>query len=40
MPLDFARIKGICFDIDGTLSDTDDQAVAAVELEAATGALR
>ncbi len=29
MPLDFARIKGICFDIDGTLSDTDDQAVAA-----------
>ncbi|HMN14556.1 MAG TPA: HAD family hydrolase [Bellilinea sp.] len=24
MPLDVARIRGICFDIDGTLSDTDD----------------
>ncbi len=27
MPLDIARIRAICFDIDGTLSDTDDQAV-------------
>jgi N-acetyl-D-muramate 6-phosphate phosphatase len=25
MPLDVARIRGICFDVDGTLSDTDDQ---------------
>ena len=24
MPLDFSRIKGLCFDVDGTLSDTDD----------------
>jgi N-acetyl-D-muramate 6-phosphate phosphatase len=24
MPVDFSRIKGLCFDIDGTLSDTDD----------------
>jgi len=24
MPLDLARIKALCFDIDGTLSDTDD----------------
>jgi N-acetyl-D-muramate 6-phosphate phosphatase len=27
MPLDIARIHGICFDIDGTLSDTDDQII-------------
>jgi HAD superfamily hydrolase (TIGR01549 family) len=27
MTLDHSRIKGICFDIDGTLSDTDDQVV-------------
>lgn len=27
MPLDLARIRAICFDIDGTLSDTDDKAV-------------
>ncbi len=27
MTLDPSRIKGICFDIDGTLSDTDDQVV-------------
>jgi N-acetyl-D-muramate 6-phosphate phosphatase len=25
MPLDFTRIKALCFDVDGTLSDTDDQ---------------
>jgi len=24
MPLDVPRIKGLCFDVDGTLSDTDD----------------
>ncbi|MBI3160270.1 MAG: HAD family hydrolase [Chloroflexi bacterium] len=28
MPLDLARIRGLCFDVDGTLSDTDDQYVA------------
>jgi phosphoglycolate phosphatase-like HAD superfamily hydrolase len=27
MPLDLQRIRGLCFDIDGTLSDTDDQLV-------------
>lgn len=27
MPLDLSRIRGICFDVDGTLSDTDDQFV-------------
>lgn len=27
MPLDLERIRAICFDIDGTLSDTDDQFV-------------
>jgi N-acetyl-D-muramate 6-phosphate phosphatase len=27
MPLDLTRIQAFCFDIDGTLSDTDDQAV-------------
>jgi N-acetyl-D-muramate 6-phosphate phosphatase len=27
MPLDVARIRAICFDIDGTLKDTDDQMV-------------
>jgi phosphoglycolate phosphatase-like HAD superfamily hydrolase len=27
MPLDCSRIKAICFDVDGTLSDTDDQFV-------------
>jgi len=25
MPLDLARIRAVCFDVDGTLSDTDDQ---------------
>lgn len=30
MTLDTSRIKGICFDIDGTLSDTDDQVVERV----------
>jgi HAD superfamily hydrolase (TIGR01509 family) len=28
MPLDISRIKGICFDVDGTLSDTDDAYVS------------
>jgi phosphoglycolate phosphatase-like HAD superfamily hydrolase len=28
MSLDTQRIRGLCFDIDGTLSDSDDQAVA------------
>ena len=27
MPLDLTRVKAICFDIDGTLSDTDNQFV-------------
>ncbi|OGO12935.1 MAG: hypothetical protein A2Y53_05050 [Chloroflexi bacterium RBG_16_47_49] len=27
MPIDFTRVKSICFDVDGTLSDTDDQFV-------------
>ena len=27
MPLDLTQIKALCFDIDGTLRDTDDQAV-------------
>lgn len=27
MPLDLARIQAICFDVDGTLSDTDDRWV-------------
>jgi len=30
MPLDISRIKGICFDVDGTLSDTDNQMVESV----------
>jgi phosphoglycolate phosphatase-like HAD superfamily hydrolase len=28
MPLDLSRIRAVCFDIDGTLSDTDDQMIA------------
>ena len=28
MALDLSRIRGLCFDIDGTLSDTDDHLVA------------
>ncbi|HOU44747.1 MAG TPA: HAD family hydrolase [Anaerolineaceae bacterium] len=28
MPLDLSRIRAICFDVDGTLSDTDDMWVA------------
>lgn len=28
MPLDWVRIKAICFDVDGTLSDTDNHMVA------------
>lgn len=31
MSLDISRIKAICFDIDGTLSDTDDQWVMSAE---------
>jgi phosphoglycolate phosphatase-like HAD superfamily hydrolase len=31
MPLDLARIHAICFDIDGTLRDTDDQLVQQLE---------
>lgn len=31
MALDLSRIKAICFDVDGTLSDTDDQWVASFE---------
>ncbi|HSB65577.1 MAG TPA: HAD family hydrolase [Anaerolineales bacterium] len=27
MPIDLSRIRAICFDLDGTLSDTDDQFV-------------
>jgi HAD superfamily hydrolase (TIGR01662 family) len=30
MPLDISRIRAICFDVDGTLSDTDDVAVEKV----------
>ena len=30
MPLDLSRIRAICFDVDGTLSDTDDMWVAPV----------
>ena len=28
LPFDLTRVKGLCFDIDGTLSDTDDAYVA------------
>jgi N-acetyl-D-muramate 6-phosphate phosphatase len=31
MALDIARIQAICFDVDGTLSDTDDQWTNAIE---------
>ena len=31
MPIDPARIKAICFDVDGTLRDTDDQYMARFE---------
>jgi N-acetyl-D-muramate 6-phosphate phosphatase len=31
MSLDLARVRAICFDVDGTLSDTDDQWVAAFD---------
>ena len=30
MPLDLARIQGLCFDVDGTLSDTDDAYVGRI----------
>jgi phosphoglycolate phosphatase-like HAD superfamily hydrolase len=32
--LDISRVQAICFDVDGTLSDTDDQWVAAFEKRA------
>lgn len=38
MALDLARIKAICFDVDGTLSDTDDQWVN--NFERSIGPLR
>jgi len=31
VPLDLSRIKALCFDVDGTLSDTDDQWVQRME---------
>ena len=31
MPLDLARIKALCFDVDGTLNDTDDQLTETVK---------
>jgi phosphoglycolate phosphatase-like HAD superfamily hydrolase len=31
MPLDISRIRAICFDLDGTLSDTDDEWVQGLE---------
>ncbi len=31
MPLDVSRIRALCFDVDGTLSDTDDLWVARME---------
>jgi len=31
MPLDLTRIQALCFDIDGTLNDTDDQYVEKIE---------
>lgn len=37
MPLDLARIRALCFDVDGTISDTDDHLVA--QLAAALDAL-
>lgn len=30
MPVDWARVKGLCFDIDGTISDTDDAWVSRI----------
>ena len=30
MPLDITRIRALCFDVDGTLSDTDDRYVQKV----------
>jgi HAD superfamily hydrolase (TIGR01549 family) len=31
MPIDLSRIKALCFDVDGTLNDTDDQFVEQAE---------
>jgi phosphoglycolate phosphatase-like HAD superfamily hydrolase len=28
MPLDLSRIRALCFDVDGTIADTDDHIVA------------
>jgi HAD superfamily hydrolase (TIGR01549 family) len=30
MPLDLARIRALCFDVDGTIADTDDHLVAQI----------
>ena len=30
MAIDLSRVKGLCFDVDGTLSDTDDRWVATI----------
>ena len=32
MPLDLARVRALCFDVDGTISDTDDHLVAQLAL--------
>lgn len=32
MPIDLARVRGLCFDVDGTLSDTDDNWVSRITL--------
>ncbi len=36
MPIDIARIRALCFDLDGTLSDTDDLMVARVARQLST----
>ncbi|HSW20082.1 MAG TPA: HAD family hydrolase [Ramlibacter sp.] len=30
MPLDFSRVRALCFDVDGTIADTDDHLVAQI----------
>lgn len=32
MPLDLSRIRALCFDVDGTIADTDDRLVAQIAL--------
>ncbi|HEY3313635.1 MAG TPA: HAD family hydrolase [Anaerolineales bacterium] len=32
MPLDLSRIQALCFDVDGTLNDTDDQFIETIAL--------